>query len=202
MKMQAKTRGALAIALTLALGAAQPGLAQEGSAQGGGTVITKQYDDGGVYQGTFRDGKQHGTGTYRLPNGYEYSGEWVDGEILGQGIARFPNGSVYEGAFAQGKPDGTGKITFADGGTYEGDWADGEITGIGRRDLRQRRSLRGRVPERAAPRHRADGKPRRLCLRRRLDQRDQGRQGPHHLSRRRGLRGRPRRAACAKDAAR
>ena len=30
-------------------------------------VITKQYDDGGVYEGTFKDGKQHGTGTYRLP---------------------------------------------------------------------------------------------------------------------------------------
>ena len=33
-------------------------------------VVTKQYDDGGVYEGTFREGKQHGTGTYRLPNGY------------------------------------------------------------------------------------------------------------------------------------
>ena len=63
-------------------------------------VVTKQYDDGGVYEGTFRGGKQHGRGTYRLPSGYEYTGDWVEGEILGQGIARFPNGSVYEGAFA------------------------------------------------------------------------------------------------------
>ena len=38
-------------------------------------VQTKQYDDGGVYEGTFLDGKQHGTGIYRLPNGYEYNGE-------------------------------------------------------------------------------------------------------------------------------
>ncbi|MGR3492734.1 MAG: 2-isopropylmalate synthase, partial [Shimia sp.] len=43
-------------------------------------VETKQYDDGGIYEGTFRNGKQHGQGTYRLPNGYEYVGEWVDGE--------------------------------------------------------------------------------------------------------------------------
>ena len=58
-------------------------------------IQTKQYDDGGVYEGTFVDGLQDGTGTYRLPNGYEYSGDWVAGEIRGQGIARFPNGSVY-----------------------------------------------------------------------------------------------------------
>ena len=36
------------------------------------SIVTKQYDDGGVYEGTFRDGLQHGQGTYRLPNGYEY----------------------------------------------------------------------------------------------------------------------------------
>jgi len=63
-------------------------------------VVTKQYDDGGMYEGTFKNGLQHGIGTYRLPNGYEYSGEWVDGEILGVGVAKFPNGSVYEAIVA------------------------------------------------------------------------------------------------------
>ena len=93
--------------------AAGPALAQSDD----GTVMTKQYEDGGVYEGTFSGGRQDGTGTYRLPNGYEYSGDWVDGEIRGQGIARFPNGSVYEGEFAAGKPEGQGKLFFADGGT-------------------------------------------------------------------------------------
>ena len=60
------------------------------------TVQTKQYDDGGVYEGAFLNGKQHGQGTYRLPNGYEYIGDWVAGEIRGTGTARFPNGSIYE----------------------------------------------------------------------------------------------------------
>jgi len=45
-------------------------------AQQNDAVITKQYEEGGVYEGTFKDGKQHGTGTYRLPNGYEYTGQW------------------------------------------------------------------------------------------------------------------------------
>ena len=94
-------------------------------------VLTTQDDIGGVYEGTFRGGLQHGTGTYTLPNGYEYKGEWVDGEISGTGVAHFPNGSVYEGTFAKGKPQGTGKIIFADGGTYEGEWDDGTINGSG-----------------------------------------------------------------------
>jgi len=100
-------------------------------AQQNDTIITKQYEEGGVYEGTFKDGKQHGTGTYRLPNGYEYTGEWVEGEISGQGMAKFPNGSIYEGSFANGKPHGRGKITFADGSTYEGDWVEGKINGTG-----------------------------------------------------------------------
>jgi hypothetical protein len=139
-------------------------------------VVTKQYEDGGVYEGTFKDGRQHGQGTYRLPNGYEYSGEWVEGEIRGQGIARFPNGSVYEGAFAAGKPEGQGKITFADGGTYEGEWAR-------RPDHRQgvasmptacaTRAGSGTRSTTAGP----DGRPQRLCLRRRLGRGRQGRQG-------------------------
>ncbi len=97
--------------------------------QDSGEIIVKQYDDGGVYEGTFKNGLQHGRGTYRLPNGYEYTGEWIEGEIRGQGIARYPNGSVYEGEFALGKPEGRGKITFADGGTYEGECVGGQITG-------------------------------------------------------------------------
>lgn len=38
-------------------------------------VITKQYDDGGLYKGTFTDGKQDGYGSYKLPSGYEYEGQ-------------------------------------------------------------------------------------------------------------------------------
>lgn len=38
-------------------------------------IGSKQFDNGGVYEGTFRNGLQHGTGTFRMPNGYEYSGD-------------------------------------------------------------------------------------------------------------------------------
>ncbi|MEM7423375.1 MAG: 2-isopropylmalate synthase, partial [Pseudomonadota bacterium] len=65
-------------------------------------TATKEYDSGAVYEGQFKDGKQHGQGTYTAPDGYEYSGEWVEGVIQGNGRAKFPNGSVYEGEFKEG----------------------------------------------------------------------------------------------------
>ena len=123
--MTRKNLTTLMCSAALAVGLAMPLSAQDGQVQ------TKQYDDGGVYEGTFKDGLQHGTGTYTLPNGYEYAGDWVEGEILGRGTARFPNGSIYEGEFAKGKPHGVGKITFSDGGTYEGNWEEGKINGRG-----------------------------------------------------------------------
>ena len=100
--MMMKRTGACAVFLSMALWSTAV-VAQD--------VQTKQYDDGGIYEGSFRNGLQHGQGTYTLPNGFEYSGEWVDGEMRGQGTARYPNGSIYVGAFAKGKPEGFGKIT-------------------------------------------------------------------------------------------
>ncbi len=47
------------------------------------SVQSKQYEDGGFYEGTFKNGRQHGQGTYSLPSGYEYTGTWVLGEISG-----------------------------------------------------------------------------------------------------------------------
>jgi hypothetical protein len=112
----------LGLGLALALGAVGA-RAQE--------VLRKQYDDGSIYEGTFKDGRQDGTGTYKLPNGFEYTGDWVAGEIVGTGKATYPNGSFYVGQFAKGKPDGIGKMTFSDGSTYDGTWIDGAMTGQG-----------------------------------------------------------------------
>ena len=85
-------------------------------------TATKEYDSGAVYQGQFKDGKQHGQGTYTAPDGYQYTGEWIEGVIPGKGKAKFPNGSEYTGDFKEGVPDGQGKIVYANGGSYEGAW--------------------------------------------------------------------------------
>ena len=47
---------------------------------------TKQYESGGIYEGEFLEGKQHGKGKYTLPNGYIYEGDWFYGKIEGDGI--------------------------------------------------------------------------------------------------------------------
>ena len=146
------------VCFSAALALAGGAVAQEGQVQ------TKQYDDGGIYEGTFKDGLQHGTGTYTLPNGYEYVGDWVEGEIRGKGVARFPNGSVYEGEFTKGKPNGIGKIVFTDGGTYEGSWEDGKITGQGLAIYANGVRYEGGFLKRHAPWQGPDGKPRRLSL--------------------------------------
>ena len=108
MPLRAKKLAAIVLGTALF---ALPAFAQDGE------VIKKQYDDGSIYEGTFKDGRQDGTGSFTLPNGYSYTGDWVAGEIRGEGVARYPNGSVYTGRFAAGKPDGRGKLDYAEGGS-------------------------------------------------------------------------------------
>ena len=50
-------------------------------------VETKRYDTGEVYEGQFKEGRQHGAGTLVRPDGFRYTGEFVDGWIQGQGVA-------------------------------------------------------------------------------------------------------------------
>ena len=95
-------------------------------------IILKQYDDGSVYEGTFKNGIRNGLATYTSPNGFSYTGEWLDGEIEGYGKAKYPNGSIYTGQFFKGEPNGNGKIEFTDGGNYEGEWFNGKILGTGK----------------------------------------------------------------------
>ena len=85
-------------------------------------IQIKQYETGGIYEGEFLNGKQHGKGKYSLPNGYTYEGEWKDGKIEGMGKSKYPDGSLYEGNFLDGQHSGQGKLIFPDGTFYEGNW--------------------------------------------------------------------------------
>ena len=78
-------------------------------AQSTAGTSTMKYDSGAVYEGQFKDGKQHGKGKYTAPDGYQYDGQWVNGVIQGKGKAKFPNGSVYEGEFKDGLFHGWGR---------------------------------------------------------------------------------------------
>ena len=67
-------------------------------------IQLKQYSNGGIYEGEFLDGKQHGFGKYTSADGYEYSGQWVEGVIEGAGTAKYSDGSIYTGNFKDSKP--------------------------------------------------------------------------------------------------
>ena len=38
----------------------------------------KQYDEGSVYEGAFKNGLRNGLGKYTMPDGFKYEGEWKD----------------------------------------------------------------------------------------------------------------------------
>jgi len=52
----------------------------------------KGKSEGGKYVGEWKDGKQHGHGTYTYSNGNKYVGEFKDGLSNGQGTLTYGKG--------------------------------------------------------------------------------------------------------------
>jgi hypothetical protein len=67
-----------------------------------------------------KEGKKHGHGLYRWPNGRTYVGEWKDNQMDGEGVESWPNGSKYQGQFKANKRHGQGTYTWSDGRQYVG----------------------------------------------------------------------------------
>ncbi|GFH24533.1 1-phosphatidylinositol-4-phosphate 5-kinase, partial [Haematococcus lacustris] len=108
---------------------------------------------GAAYQGEWRDGYMHGTGTLDGPPcsedpgghaaalaalGYggagcsaRYQGGWVRDSKHGLGKQLWSNGDVYEGLWRAGVPEGPGRYIFAEGSEYDGEWRDGLMAGHG-----------------------------------------------------------------------
>ena len=89
------------------------------------------YANGMVYEGGFRNARNHGQGRMTYPDGYVYTGAWADGQRHGEGQATYADGTVYTGGFVNGLREGQGKLTTPDGFIYEGGWKAGEIDGKG-----------------------------------------------------------------------
>jgi hypothetical protein len=77
------------------------------------------------YQGQWKAGVQHGTGTYTFPDGATYRGDYSQGKREGAGVWRFANGDLFEGGFSEDKPCGKGMLTER-GVTYEVEY-DGAV---------------------------------------------------------------------------
>lgn len=73
------------------------------------------------YEGELNsEGKKHGHGMYRWPNGRTYVGEWLENQMHGYGVESWPNGSRYEGQFRTNRRHGQGTFTWVDRRQYVG----------------------------------------------------------------------------------
>jgi hypothetical protein len=86
---------------------------------------TQTFDNGDIYNVTFKDGLKHGKGKLTTRNNRSYEGDWENDKPHGFGINTFPNGKIYTGNFFKGKPVGDGQWTYADGRIYNGTWVNG-----------------------------------------------------------------------------
>ena len=78
------------------------GACVDGKASGEGRLVWRGSFGENVYEGEYRDGKEHGRGTFTWGDGGRYEGEWRDGKPNGRGTATFPNGNRYEGQWHDG----------------------------------------------------------------------------------------------------
>ena len=93
--------------------------------------VRAQYNDGRSFEGTLRNSRKEGFGTYAWPDGQRYLGQWRDDLQDGKGTLTFANGDVYEGDFVRNERTGTGTLRYKNGGSYTGQWLRGARDGRG-----------------------------------------------------------------------
>jgi len=106
---------------------------KDGKQHGQGTYIfgPKSKWAGDKYVGEYRNGKRNGQGTYIYPSGAKYVGENRNGKQHGQGTYTASDGEKYVGEWRNGKFHGQGTATFASGAKHVGEWGDGKRNGQG-----------------------------------------------------------------------
>lgn len=83
------------------------------------------------YEGTMREGRPHGRGSYSWPDGEWYLGEYLAGRRHGRGFYFFRSRSIYAGEFVEDSRTGHGVAVLPDGSRYEGEWRGGRRFGRG-----------------------------------------------------------------------
>ena len=81
-----------------------------------------------TWSGACVDGKASGQGraVWRTPGGVHVSeGSFRDGKKYGHGTYAWPDGDRYEGEYRNGRPHGSGVYATASGDRYEGNWTNG-----------------------------------------------------------------------------
>ena len=100
-----------------------------GTVSGEGKV---EFFDGRSYQGTLKNSRKEGMGTYIWADGNRYAGAWANDLQDGQGEWSTKAGDRYVGAHVASRREGLGTMTYASGMRYEGDWKADRETGRGK----------------------------------------------------------------------
>jgi len=90
------------------------------------------YDNGGRYEGQWKDGRASGEGTFYYVEG-RYEGQYKYGEQHGYGTIYYGDGTVTEAKRIFGKRHGIATHTTADGKVYKRRFWEGKLRGIGYR---------------------------------------------------------------------
>jgi len=84
-------------------------------------------EKGSKYNGDWKDGKQHGQGTFIYSDGSKYTGEWKDDDFWnGIGVVLHSN-AIYFGEIKDGIQHGQGKTIWDKGGSWVGKFKDGKF---------------------------------------------------------------------------
>ena len=109
---------------------------------------TRTHSSGGKYDGEWKDGKEHGQGTFTFADGRVKEGIWEFGELEsakkpsptvtakktpsnGSSLPPCPDSPTSSWSTARNWTDCFGTRTHSSGGKYDGEWKDGKEHGQG-----------------------------------------------------------------------
>ena len=93
------------------------------------------YTSGNVYEGSFKNNKRHGQGTFYFNKGKwkgdKYIGQWKDNKYNGQGSYFWKDGRKYVGQWKNDDKHGQGTMSWPSGNKYMGQWKNDKQHGQG-----------------------------------------------------------------------
>ncbi|TGN08327.1 MORN repeat-containing protein [Leptospira ilyithenensis] len=89
------------------------------------------YENGDIYQGSFKNDQREGQGNFVYTDGEKFSGIYKEDKRSGPGEYQFKNGDKYIGEFKDGGINGKGTYSFKDGKSLNGDFSNDGMEGTG-----------------------------------------------------------------------
>ncbi|CAI2373575.1 unnamed protein product [Moneuplotes crassus] len=117
------------------------GFFKHGRQYGKGRMI---FHNNSLYQGDFKNGVPHGFGIFiDCESGGMRKAEFKQGKIHGEGIEKWADGTTFKGFYRKGKKSGFGVFRWGDGSSYEGDLEKDLLHGLGTLTMSDGRKYEG-----------------------------------------------------------